>query len=50
MRELVLHPPIRLSEVFSVADLADMVAIGLGLPAETFRDAGRYGYSSPSFS
>lgn len=27
----------------AVADLADMVAIGLGLSAETFRDAGRYG-------
>ncbi|PPQ67139.1 hypothetical protein CVT25_005740 [Psilocybe cyanescens] len=27
----------------AVADLADMVAIGLGLPAETFRNAGRYG-------
>ncbi|KDR85465.1 hypothetical protein GALMADRAFT_234353 [Galerina marginata CBS 339.88] len=27
----------------AVADLADMVAIGLGLPAETFRRAGRYG-------
>lgn len=29
--------------MYSVAVLADMVAIGLGLPAETFRDAGRYG-------
>ncbi len=27
-----------------VADLADMVAIGLGLPADTFRQAGRYGF------
>ncbi|KAJ3564573.1 hypothetical protein NP233_g8210 [Leucocoprinus birnbaumii] len=27
----------------AVADLADMTAIGLGLPAETFRDAGKYG-------
>ncbi|TEB38880.1 Clavaminate synthase-like protein [Coprinellus micaceus] len=27
----------------SVADLTEMVAIGLGLPAETFRKAGQYG-------
>ncbi|CAA7265907.1 unnamed protein product [Cyclocybe aegerita] len=27
----------------AVSDLADMVAIGLGIPAETFREAGRYG-------
>lgn len=27
----------------SVANLAEMVAVGLGLPAETFKDAGRYG-------
>lgn len=29
----------------SVADLADMVAVGLGLPADTFRQAGRYGFA-----
>ncbi|KAG6841756.1 hypothetical protein C0991_007085 [Blastosporella zonata] len=29
--------------ISSVADLAQMTAVGLGLPAETFRDAGRYG-------
>ena len=28
----------------SVANLAEMTAIGLGLPTETFRDAGKYGY------
>ncbi|KIM47745.1 hypothetical protein M413DRAFT_439417 [Hebeloma cylindrosporum] len=27
----------------AVADLADMVAIGLGIPGETFRSAGQYG-------
>ncbi|KAF6766661.1 hypothetical protein DFP72DRAFT_797261 [Ephemerocybe angulata] len=27
----------------SVADLAEMVAVGLGLPADTFRKAGQYG-------
>jgi len=27
----------------AVANLAEMTAIGLGLPAETFRDAGKYG-------
>lgn len=27
----------------AVADLADMAAVGLGLPVETFREAGRYG-------
>ncbi|OIW34210.1 Clavaminate synthase-like protein [Coniochaeta ligniaria NRRL 30616] len=27
----------------AVSNLAEMAAIGLGLPAETFRDAGRYG-------
>ncbi|KAF8665465.1 hypothetical protein AX16_000483 [Volvariella volvacea WC 439] len=27
----------------AVADLAEMTAIGLGLPSNTFRDAGRYG-------
>jgi hypothetical protein len=26
-----------------VSNLAEMAAIGLGLPAETFKDAGRYG-------
>lgn len=30
----------------SVANLAEMTAIGLGLPVETFRDAGRYGWVS----
>jgi hypothetical protein len=29
-----------------VADLGDMVAIGLDLPVETFRQAGRYGFVS----
>lgn len=28
----------------SVSELADMVALGLGLPAETFTKAGRYGF------
>ena len=28
----------------SVADLADMIAIGLDLPAGTFREAGRYAF------
>ena len=27
----------------SVEDLADMASIGLGLPRETFREAGKYG-------
>ena len=32
-----------LTRIFRVAGLADMVAIGLGIPAETFGKAGRYG-------
>ncbi len=28
----------------SVEGLAQMAAVGLGLPRETFTDAGRYGY------
>jgi len=28
----------------SVTNLAEMAAIGLGLPEDTFRDAGKYGY------
>lgn len=27
----------------SVEDLADMTSIGLGLPRDTFREAGKYG-------
>lgn len=27
----------------SVSALAEMAAVGMGLPAETFTDAGRYG-------
>jgi hypothetical protein len=28
---------------YSVEDLADMTSIGLGLPRNTFREAGKYG-------
>ena len=28
----------------SVEGLTQMAAVGLGLPADTFKDAGRYGY------
>lgn len=28
---------------YSVSGLAEMVAVGLGLPVKTFSDAGRYG-------
>lgn len=34
-----------LTLVQRVTDLADMIAIGLDLPAETFRQAGRYGFA-----
>ena len=34
----------RRSFLRSVENLAEMAAIGLGLPRETFREAGRYGY------
>jgi hypothetical protein len=29
----------------AVEDLADMAAIGFGLPRESFREAGKYGYA-----
>jgi hypothetical protein len=29
--------------LFSVEDLTEMVAVGLGLPRSTFRQAGKYG-------
>lgn len=35
--------------LFSVEDLGEMVCIGLGLPQQTFRDAGQYGYVSGPF-
>ena len=31
-------------QLYSVADLADMIAIGLDLPPGTFREAGRYAF------
>lgn len=30
----------------SVDDLSEMLAIGLDLPAKSFREAGKYGYST----
>jgi hypothetical protein len=30
----------------SVEGLTQMTAVGLGLPADTFKDAGKYGYDS----
>ena len=36
--------------LFSVTGLAEMVAVGLDLPAKTFVDAGRYGQVSQSIA
>lgn len=33
----------------SVEGLAQMVAVGLALPRETFTDAGRYGYDNSCY-
>ncbi|KAG6837682.1 hypothetical protein H0H93_004958 [Arthromyces matolae] len=40
---LRIEPDARTDPVYRVSNLAEMAAVGLGIPAETFKDAGRYG-------
>ena len=41
---LILHLSNFYIQLSSVADLAEMVAIGLDLPHRTFNEAGKYGF------
>ena len=43
MRECLSNLHLTTNPWYSVSELADMVAIGLGIPSDTFREAGRYG-------
>ena len=45
-KHICAYAKVLLTDCASVENLAEMAAVGLGLPRETFKDAGRYGYVS----
>ena len=50
MHSQILYDPLLMRPILtgrSVSKLAEMTALGLGLPAQHFSDAGRYGSVQP---